>query len=731
MDSLSAAHILLFIIADEDTVINCQAIKTELATLPDLRKRTILISMQNCSVCPPALNVTPIDFTESNAFERTTSSLIDSLRTRLLVDTLWIVAGRQKAVILNDQLLPWTTEASPSFDFLWPSLIVEPHVIPHKHPTRPVALLQWLESYCWSGNIGVVGPAGIGKSTALRFLFLRICDSTDSPVVPLLPHAADISELAGAGDASLLHYVTTRHGISIPGHFTRSPSGYRLAVFVDGIDEIHEKRLPFVIETLGELSHRHVIWVGCRKDFFSRHIAVRPQWNRLFYETLEVQEWDEGRDALPFVKSFGEHAGHTELYNVALSLRERCPEVATFLKNPFELTLLIHLLLDHKGLVAQHLADSYSLYSAWYENWLGREVHRGTAVLLSMQVATLHQELALLMYRRGPTTLADFAAESGVTIPVSDIVRDSSFMGVLRYRLQSSSGDIIVDGFKHETLAEFLGATGLLAAFKKGGDSLRRLLEHVYKYEMNRFVRAGFGSLPSRMREQVYGHCEELYFELFHEDMHRVSMGGSGESVSSPREAVSGITADPNAVVREQLLYYVGRLPLSSFPQILEHAHKHERYSLLRRTAALGAVLHGNEGIERAYLDSLIQGSPQDIENRSVQVVYFGDVEGEFNEFQDNGGCDWTRTRAAIYERLRLTSQRELRLRWWDLRTLCLFYQSRDWRDTATDEELRVLSCCETNCKEYSTDKALLVRVELDRLLDGLRTHIAERPSDV
>ena len=173
--------------------------------------------------------------------------------------------------------------------------------------------------------------------------------------------------------------------------------------------------------------------------------------------------------------------------------------------------------------------------------------------------------------------------------------------------------------------------------------------------------------------------------------------------------------------IREQIIYYMGRLPLRVFPQILRLAYYYEPNSLLRRIAALGAILHGDDIIEADYLSKLSPNSQDDIENRSVQLVYFGDVEGDIHYYCDNFECEWQRTKTAIYDRLICNGTRELRLRWWDLRTLYSFYESRHWKDVATMDEMRILKEMVIESKQFTETKKTNLEFEKEKLVGRLK----------
>lgn len=182
--------------------------------------------------------------------------------------------------------------------------------------------------------------------------------------------------------------------------------------------------------------------------------------------------------------------------------------------------------------------------------------------------------------------------------------------------------------------------------------------------------------------------------------------------------------------MREQLLYYVGRVAGVQYPQVLSTAFRYEAHPLLVRIAALGAILHNDDGVEREFIEKLEPGSQADILNRSVQLVYFGDVRADMYEFIDDGTWPWASTRNGILHRLANTAPRDLRLRWWDLRTLLLFLMSRP-KETLSDEEVLRVERAGLAPETTSQDRRESIEAEISKILKhsaDTQANVVQRP---
>jgi hypothetical protein len=235
------------------------------------------------------------------------------------------------------------------------------------------------------------------------------------------------------------------------------------------------------------------------------------------------------------------------------------------------------------------------------------------------------------------------------------------------------SDEPILVSFRHETIGEFLIGSDIISAFAGDSERLAKSLAVTVADDVNTFVRSGL-QLASRATIRRY--------------LQNLSMRYSELRPSDTGE-LAGYSYEHAERLREQILYYIGRLPLENFPDILRDAFRTETAPLLRRSAALGAIIFGDFSIERQYM--ILLDDPQEaLLNRSVQMVYFADVHDDLHTFRDSGQ-DWGKTRAAIFRRLTGTSLRDIRLRWWDLKTLRSFYESRQYRDVPSDYEIETL----------------------------------------
>lgn len=553
-------------------------------------------------------------------------------------DSKLALLSRQEAEILNVPLLPGE---HVSFRFIWPDLIFS---APVRFLRRPrVATTEALEVFDPEiGNTAIIGIPGSGKSTALRLTALRLTAdyvADDTKPFPLLMHAREVSSWLTDGPEGKLQDLEIERD-------------QPLARLVDGLDEVGEGDRLNALQILRRSARLgDLTIITCRYDVFANLERKAPEQAN-FDEVVEVIEWNFEQNVVPFATGYLNKVGESDLAPVLLRACEALPNLRRFVCNPFHLTLTLYLLQTGKTLQEDLFIDRYSLYDAFYRQWIARERRRGTSVTSAVLIIAAHVEVARRLYRRrvgkADGSVEDFLVEEPA------LAADSAFEGLFQWRYDELTDSTRLAAFRHETLLEFVLAFGLLQSMMIG-EGLEQALLTQYNNDVNSFVREGISRLNRHERKAVEQRLSDLL---------------------EPEATAMYALADAMRI-REQAVYYLGRLEAKLCPTALTRLAASAPEALLRRAASLGAILHGEEGVEIRFIDELLSSAEADLLNRSVQLAYFGDVDEDIFDFRDDGGANWAGVRAAIFARLSGTTGRDLKLRLWDLATLLGFLKSR------------------------------------------------------
>lgn len=649
-------------------------------------QRLIPLVLRSCEPPPELTRLRSIDVrSESNfdrAFEELVSALEEGRRTAFLEDA----AKRERERVLNSAVLPWTPQGSPSFGFLWPDRFIDSRIRTHKKPGPPTRFNAWERDNHELGAVALVGDPGGGKSTILRSLFLRD-DSVYSP-------QHNVSYITAA---DLMTGKGTVHETA-----ERAPHGAGL-VLLDGVDEVGSSNIEPIMNYVLQLRDRGIrVRMACRADFYFRHIAMREDWHSAFDEVLEILEWTI-EDAQEFARWYADQVDEPQLFNQANDMLTRIPTATSLWRNPLQMTLLLYLLHSKVDISEQELSYPYELYSAVYRHWQGRERHRGTGQSSTIAIEAAHLAVAkTLEATRGeePPRLRDVIA-SVVGDSLDGVLEDTAFRGLLMTRLDHEGIEVAVS-FRHETFAEFLISRSVIVAFERGGYAIDNALSATYGSHINRFVRSGLEYRASLSSSRILGNLVARYDDLKRE---------GGDECALDDGTDKAITD-----LREQLVYYIGRLPSAEALEFLRRAYAEESVRIIGRSAALGAIIHGDDEIERDYLGKLRADPEEELLNRSAQLIYFVDRKGDFHSYRDSGVGPWRRTRDHIFERLLASGDREMRLRWWDMKTLLYFFRSRP-EDRLNESELEVLARME--CGDIETDRGQKIAAVRDLIVES------------
>ena len=637
-------------------------LEQEVATWRDpaaTRRVVVPLLLETCSLPTVLQRLQYIDFRDQSRFEASLRELVRALRMSVSKSLEGTASSRQREAILNEPILPWLGFSGPSFDFLWPEMIIDPLVMTRKHPGPRRRLSEWAASFgpIRASSIAIVGEPGAGKTTALRSLML----TGQREIIPErreLLHARDLS----AGVQSLVS--ASANGDSLFG------------VIVDGLDEVGSERMTETAVALRRLSEADVVTlVASRADFFDRQYDVLKDGLRNLIEVVELGHWQDS-DILDFTARYSERIGRAGLVQIIEELLSRVRGARDMLGNPMRLTLLLYLMATGAKLDVSNVQEPYSLYDTFYREWIREERSRGTGGSDPAAIRTAHTEIAhwLNEYKGEVAAPEDVIGDMGEEV-VGRLLPDTAFSGLLALS-EDDTGSLVLTSFRHETIGEFLIARNILDAFAGPAQPLQRARRVTVGHDINPVVRSGFRVVPQSTIRRYLDNLTRIYQELL--------PGGAGEGPGP-----HGFGPQKAERLRQQIIYYIGRMPLHTFPEVLRQAFREEQVPLLRRAAALGAILQGDFAIEKEYM-ALLDDPAEALLNRSVQMAYFGDVHGDLHTFVDRGQ-DWPRCRAAIYERFENNGERDIRLRWWDLTTLRSFYQSRSYRDVPSEREAGVL----------------------------------------
>lgn len=550
--------------------------------------------------------------------------------------------------------MPLCALNSASFDFILPELYVEPTVSAVKHQ-HMWSLNDFVTELNVTKSIALIGLPGTGKTTILANLFL---ESKSASQFRFYFTAKDLVSVY-TKRTSLNSIFKKLYNLDVVSYINEHDSN---VFFIDGLDEIRNEDIDHLFEILQVFKNNNIsFWISTRTDFYYRHMITDSKKMALFYDVLLLEEWSI-EQSMEFVKNFSKKASKNFIFTRVKELLDNGANIEGFLRNPFKVSLLIFLLSDESYGIDRITANDFVLYREFYHQWLTQEKNRGTSLNEAIDILSFHTEIATSLYtNRESNELTNIISPE--VLKKYNLMNDSAFIGLLQYKERLTQ--VLVEKFYHETLMEFLVGYGIIRSFLSG-DNIVKYLDSVYNYGVNYFVRSAFENLGTKDKKIILNNLNNAYFSILKEQKDNEYW----------------------QKIREQIIYYVGRIPFEQYPEILKYAYYNESNTILNRAAALSLILFGDEDIEHDYLGKLVIGSPHDLENRSIQLVYFGDVQADLHKYRDDGIVMWERTKNAIIDRLSKTTRRDLNLRMWDIVTLYSFCVNRGTNILSDDDKI-------------------------------------------
>lgn len=551
---------------------------------------------------------------------------------------------------------------------------------------------EFIKQYSFKSGVALLSTPGMGKSTSLKAIIIKDYYKNFSNVLFYYLEAKDFikqTDNIKETDDIFIHIIQNRFPeLTLPNES-------RIVLLIDSCDELSlsnkQKFIANYKKCISLLGSDRVIWIGCRLDFYNRY--YEKEFASTIDYKLHICEWDRSKsDAL--INSILAENGKTdkqitETKKKISAMESKNPASSFWRKNPFYLSLFLFCVADQDFTECAriNIDNAYELYGLFYSKWL--EKHNVKTVAKQNKVRDIHTRIALAIY-----------THKGESLKIKDILRiedvsnicnKREIMDLLRMSPDINENDrkaenLKVDRFWHDSFGEFLIAADLVDFFKAPReqdviDKKDSHLRNIVNYDVNIFIKEAFHTLSSEKAINICERLLSLYIQL-----------KSREKDYSKE--------------RWNLLYYVGRLNASTSEtkarliqlqkNILLEALKYETDQRIKRTAIISLMnVYENKDVEIEdkiieYVSTLTYESEADICNRSIQLVYCGDIGyddkknmsvefGDLNNFTDDNKVSWSRTKKYILDRLGKDDKASLQYRLWDLKTLYLFFKSRNW----------------------------------------------------
>ena len=245
-----------------------------------------------------------------------------------------IILEIQKLHILSMSAMPWMASDSVSFEFIIPSLIVNTTLTLKKRGQKECTFNQFIQQE-QLGNAIVIGEAGVGKSTLLSCMFLKMIERNTEDLCFFI----DARNFYEYDNEYFLEFLLKELGINKNiSHYFENEYIY---IFIDGLDEVDKKTLSNIMQVIYRNRLKFRFIVTCRDYVFANYVACHKQWSGMFQEVVNVEKWNvelSNGYVYDYLKAIGKEE-YIELIINSVAGDNSFEEIYA---NPFQLNILIY-----------------------------------------------------------------------------------------------------------------------------------------------------------------------------------------------------------------------------------------------------------------------------------------------------------------------------------------------------------------------------------------------------
>ncbi|MGW6936462.1 BTAD domain-containing putative transcriptional regulator [Lentzea sp. NPDC054927] len=489
------------------------------------------------------------------------------------------------------------------------------------------------------GRLLVTGSPGIGKSTLLFSLYLRLRSKLDGPGdhARTVPFILDLRQFRDAGvdpDFGSAAWLRERfETLGLPDT--------RVFLMLDSLDEFMAGRQHRdVISLLERPLFLRANVICCREVFYDRHL--RSGSFSLSRDVLTLQAWSPSQ-LTDYAGRFYRHCFPDEANALLAALRSHLEARFTLSEvcsTPMRANMLLHLLSPGPEprtelSAVSSVIDLPSLYRAWIHRTLEAESSRMGAVLTAGQKGDILRSLAWTFYDESPVDQDDppnFTVEElnrhvrgahvllGGNLPdvqvanvVSDLIDHSLLVESTLLPYHDSAIGML--NFSHKSFQEFLVADHIMRAVLSDEAKLRQLFERYHSPEVVEFLRDMVTCIPPGSR------TSRVMVQIF---LAAFTRSAAGQDQDETRNARSQLALS-------QLAYIMANVPDQRVLQFLLRYLELESDPWLRRSVIVGLSFAGQIDLLDGYIDRLRaerQAGGPALENEvnvGAQLSYFGD----------------------------------------------------------------------------------------------------------
>ena len=565
-------------------------------------------------------------------------------------------------------------------------------------------------------GIAILGKAGVGKSTYLRYVFLKNTNSVHHLINVLLNRR--------------FYFYIAKDMIKHSEIRTYLQNDKRNAkskyVFVDGLDEVNENDFEKIAVLVNEIYNMgYTLIISCRKDIYEYIRLFGSSVFSIINIHLEINEWSE-MQSKEYISRYVSSHSESNIEQVIQKYLDD-PQYSIFFQTPLELSMLIYIL--ERSIDSTHREDSiinrYDLYDKFLHIWIQREVICKESAQASQNtsiddVMDLWASIAFMLIKNNRILYTNDARLK------SDIQKNSKLLKYMvgMVKLDNKNNRNCIVGFNHETIKEFLVARFFFNSIGTCSENMLDAILWEYNYSVTSFIQENLCLLDHETRVLYFNNLVGI---LANTNLYKRSKNfAKYRSLidSKMKNTINRMSLENLQILKNQIIYFAARIPdidhelVSDGNSVIEEVYLHEDNLFNKRSAAIGAAILGNTKVELLYAKDLLNDYNSNLRDRSFTMVYYQDVKNVSPfEYVDDGTHSWDNSRKSRINRLKVDIPKNIRMRTFDLITIYNFTKSRNGTFIPTKEEIESVKNCNINISEYTDEKKELLNIVKNNII--------------
>lgn len=533
----------------------------------------------------------------------------------------------------------------------------------------------------------ITGSAGNGKTTALKYLYIKEND-TNGEKFYYVSASVFHSKMNSLSEYEKYIRKAVEKNIRLNG-----------MILLDGLEEEYINNYEAAGKLLQIIGKNiNCIWVACRKDFYHR---LDSSVEGYFDEIAEIQTWEKDEGFKLFLEKYVKRTG---LYGV----KER---VNTLIKNsaieetsvycPLYATMFVFIAAEdersRKKEERVSIRDEYDLIKVFISLWIEREAER----------QRVHREAEYYIKQFRKIALDTYENKCPVLPEDDNVVK-----GLLRLSVRKGNR---VEGFCHREFLVYFIVDGMLDAALRNADQVVYWFSQTFYDDVTNLCKTALNHFKESELLQIYGNLFEVY---------RNSYDQKNVIAEVLRKNGIGTENLDFLKLRDEILYFIMKLPNVNCDDFFDFAHRNCDHTMISLGLAYGMAGIRQHPQTLEFARKLVPGSEEEMVNRSWAVCFFGDVSCDGYLYQDNKNCPWERAKAAKFKRMRTNTEKAYRYRLLDIPLIYCFYASRNFRDCVSFKDYKTILNCDISFGGYTDEEKQFLSQQKNQLVQQYKEQL-------